>query len=656
MAFSLNLTPKYRHLAGLLALCVWAQNSAAEPTLFQGGNATKDEAPSGEVDGPQLGVLTTYPDRPSFELAFPGLPVEDFESGAVGGGVSIVCPAPLDSSGDGVCFAPGALLDGFVVEDVPGPNLVDGLLLVGDGAFGNDSKVLAANTLADSLQISFPDPVEAVGLDLINLPGPADSLAVDVYGPGDVLLGSDTAASSALGDFWGVSSPSPITRLVLTSTINEAEAIDNLAFSVGAFLSFDGSTSVDSCAEPANENGVWEPDEEILLDLQLRASGTDFTSITGTLSSANPAVALIADQASWPDLVAGATASSLSPLRFIVNGDLCAQTLGLTLAVTSDQGSFDIPISGLVGASQAPDVPQPVPDGVPAGVESTLVIDTDVILGGLQVEVDIEHTWVGDLTIRLRSPAATEIVLLDRPGVPSDPLGCANNDVRVTFSDSAVVDPELICSASSSEPWVTGPVLPVAALSAFDGESSQGTWTLTVSDDIAGDLGTLVSWRLIHDPPLGAECTSCVQQSDLSLSKTCPGSSADCLLEVFNLGSSTAFDIEVTDAVPPPLVWAGDDCGAGPPVGGILTWNIAALDAGAGISCLVDFMPPGGDVGTAINVADVTSPVPDPALANNTASAEVSFGVVLAIPMLGEWGLFVLVAMLAGISLLYLRR
>ncbi|MCG8458509.1 MAG: proprotein convertase P-domain-containing protein [Holophagales bacterium] len=656
MTFSLHSAIERRRLAGLLVLCLCGQPAGAEPRLDHGGVASKDGAPTGGFAAPLLGDLTIYPDRATFDAAFPGLPVEDFEAGAVAVGDSVTCGAPLDASGDGSCFAPGALEAGLVFQDVPGPDGVDGLLLVGDGTFGNDSKILAANTLADQLEISFPDPVEAVGLDLINLPGPADFLTVEVYAPGDVLLGSMTAASSALGEFWGVSSPSPIARLLLISTINQAEAIDDLAFGVGTFLSFDGLTSADTCATPANENGIWEPNEEIALDVRLRASGSGFSSISGTLTSADPAVVLLAAEAAWPDLAAGTAASSTTPLRFIIDGDVCAQTLDLTLTVTSDQGTFELPLSGLVGASQSPEVPLPIPDGMLSGVDSSLEIDTDVAISGLEVEVEVEHTWVGDLTLSLRSPAGTEIVLLDRPGVPSDPQGCANNDVRVTFSDSAAIDPETVCSASSSDPWVIGPVLPATALAAFDGESSQGTWTLRARDDIAGDLGTLVSWRLVHGEPLGAECVACAQQADLSLTKSCVGGSLGCTLEVANLGASAAFGIEVTDTIPPPLIWVSDDCGAGPPVAGVLTWSAGALAAGDLVSCAVDFAAPPEETGFVTNIAVVSSQVPDPALDNNTAAADVSLGSVLDIPMLDGWGRLGLVALLVALSLGFLRR
>ncbi|MEM8932058.1 MAG: proprotein convertase P-domain-containing protein, partial [Acidobacteriota bacterium] len=544
VTFSLHSVATSRFFAGLLGLCLCAAQAEAEPRLDQGDVGSKDGAPTRVAAEPRLGVLTTYPDRTAFDAAFPGLAVEDFEAGMVTAGNSITCGAPLDVTGDGTCFAAGGLDAGFAVEDVPGPDGIDGLLLIGDGAFGNSSTILATNTLADRLAITFPEPVDAVAFDLINLPGPADSLTVDVYGPGDVLLGSAVASSSATGEFWGVSSPSPIARVELTSTINEAEAIDNLAFSVGSFLSFDGLSTADACAESTNENALWEPNEEIALDVRLRATGSSFTSIVGALSSLDPTVVPTAAEAAWPDLADGAAATNVTPLRFIIAGDVCAQTLDLMLSVTSDQGNFTVPLSGLVGASQAPEVPLAIPDGALVGATSSLQIDTDVVLSGLEVEVEIEHTWVGDLTLSLRSPTGTEILLLDRPGVPVDAQGCDNNDVRVTFSDSAATDPENVCSASSSDPWVSGAVLPAAALSAFDGESSQGLWILRLRDDVAGDFGTLVSWRLIHGEPLGAECVACAQESDLSLAKSCAGGT-DCTLDVFNSGVSTAFGIEV---------------------------------------------------------------------------------------------------------------
>lgn len=668
--FSLDTKPVGMHVSRLLLAslvgslllapgCPFAEAQPLRqaPNLGQDQVAQKDEAQSSPVE-PVLGGLVTYADRTSFDIDFPGLPLEDFELGAVSAGGLVACPAPVDAAGDGVCFAPGAVEPGLAFEDEPGPAGADGLLLIGDGTFGNSSKILATNDFADSLEIRFADAVAAVGLDLINLPGPDDSLSIEVFGPGDVSLGVVASPSSAAGTFWGVSSPTPIERLVLTSTINQAEAVDDVAFGVVPFLVQDGVEAVDTCApEPANENGIWEPNEEIELSVTLRASGGGFTGIEGTLSSSDAAIVFLDAQASWPDLAAGASADNLEPLRFVIDGDLCALEVDLVLDVSSDQGAFQIPISNTVGADQMPETDVAIPDGALKGAASELEITTDVTLSGLEVDVEIAHTWVGDLTISLRSPAGTEVVLLDRPGVPSDAFGCDNNDVRVTFSDGAAVDPEDSCNAVSSDPWITGAVLPAEALAAFDGESSQGLWTLRVRDAVDGDLGVIETWSLEHGEPLGAECVACSAQADLELSKSCTDfPDFFCTLTVSNLGPSSSFGVEVVDTIPAPLEWQADDCAAGPPAGDTLLWQVGTLDAGESAMCTLDFDAPPDESGDVTNVAVVSSGVPDPEIANDVASDELTLGTVLDIPTLGAGGLAGLVLLLTMLGLARLRR
>ncbi|MEM9557116.1 MAG: proprotein convertase P-domain-containing protein [Acidobacteriota bacterium] len=634
------------------------ESSVDELRLDAGDRGQRVWAPSAPTDD-IVGSLTVFTDRAVFDAAFPGAVLEDFEAGAVASGATAACAAPLDAGGDGTCFGPGDLVDGFVVQDLPGPDAVDGLLLIGDGTFANPTKSLAVNTLADSLEIAFPEPVEAVGFEAINLPGPADSLSVDVFGPNDLLLGSVSTASSAAGVFWGVSSPTPIARLVLTSTINEAEAVDDLAFAVAPFLVLEAVAVIDTCGPaPAGDNGTIEPGEEIELTVSLRASAGAFTGIVGSLSSAQAGVTVLSTTSPWPDLAVGAVGTNQAPLRFaVVDDGLCQRDVALSLEVASDQGSFTIPITLGIGAEQAPQVPVPIPDGTGSSATSELVIATATTIADLAVEVAIEHTWVGDLTVSLTSPASTTVVLLDRPGNPGSPEGCNNNDVRVTFSDAAATDPETFCSPASSDPWITGDVLPAQPLAAFDGETTDGTWTLTVTDSLSGDVGTLVDWRLLNTDPIGAECVACGSQSDLQILKDCTdGFDPVCVLEVTNLGPSAAVDVEVIDTLPPPLLWVADDCGAGPPVADVLTWTIGALDIGTTVFCTVQLTSPPDVAGTVLNVATVSTSIPDPQPENDTAEEPIILGTVLDVPVLDTHSLLLLGVVLALSALTLLRR
>ncbi len=104
-----------------------------------------------------------------------------------------------------------------------------------------------------------------------------------------------------------------------------------------------------------------------------------------------------------------------------------------------------------------------IPDNDPAGVTSTLTIEDDVTAASLKLELDITHTWVGDLTVTLSHDGIDE-VLWSREGGSDD-------NIQQTFQ-----------------------------LHAFDGKSIKGTWTLKVVDSASRDLGTINSWALEVTP------------------------------------------------------------------------------------------------------------------------------------------------------------
>ncbi len=93
------------------------------------------------------------------------------------------------------------------------------------------------------------------------------------------------------------------------------------------------------------------------------------------------------------------------------------------------------------------------------------------------------HTFVGDLTISLTSPAGTTVVLFDQ--VCDD----AQN-FFVNLDDEASLI-SLPCPFAANQT-----AKPLGLLSAFDGQNSAGTWTLTVTDNVDADGGTLNDWGI----------------------------------------------------------------------------------------------------------------------------------------------------------------
>ncbi|MEM6879092.1 MAG: proprotein convertase P-domain-containing protein, partial [Bacteroidota bacterium] len=128
------------------------------------------------------------------------------------------------------------------------------------------------------------------------------------------------------------------------------------------------------------------------------------------------------------------------------------------------------------------------------------VEDTDVQF--LSVSVEMEHTYVGDLTISLLAPDGTEVILMDRPGVPATGFGCNEDDLVLTFSDNAMGTAEELENLCGTGPALSGEFQPVEPLSVLYGTWEASDWVLTVSDGADQDAGTLNSWSLSFCSPV----------------------------------------------------------------------------------------------------------------------------------------------------------
>lgn len=96
------------------------------------------------------------------------------------------------------------------------------------------------------------------------------------------------------------------------------------------------------------------------------------------------------------------------------------------------------------------------------------VADTNVIKS-IKVTVDIEHTFIGDLVVRVQPPAATGVAAITL----HNREGGATDNIKKTYDE------------------VNAP-----GLVALKGKSPQGTWTLVVDDKAKQDTGTIRSFTL----------------------------------------------------------------------------------------------------------------------------------------------------------------
>lgn len=134
---------------------------------------------------------------------------------------------------------------------------------------------------------------------------------------------------------------------------------------------------------------------------------------------------------------------------------------------------------------------------------------------GVYLDVDLTHTWIGDLTIKLRSPNNTILTVLNRPGTDAPDNGTAgpgsnaNWNGYLQFKDGSpftaetmgtgLTDTQLVCTNNGRCKFTASPdtaTQPPTSFAAFNGEPAAGNWTLCVGDSASQDLGTLRSWRL----------------------------------------------------------------------------------------------------------------------------------------------------------------
>jgi subtilisin-like proprotein convertase family protein len=136
------------------------------------------------------------------------------------------------------------------------------------------------------------------------------------------------------------------------------------------------------------------------------------------------------------------------------------------------------------------DTPIPISDNTTHN--STITVTDDSPVFGVRVEINITHTYTGDLDITLINPVGTRVLLV------ADRGGSGSNFTGTVFDDEATTP-----IANGAAPF-TGSFLPEEPLVGAAGAGSLGDWTLEVVDDAGGDTGSLDSWTLTLITPTGA--------------------------------------------------------------------------------------------------------------------------------------------------------
>ncbi|HOX44303.1 MAG TPA: agmatine deiminase family protein [Myxococcota bacterium] len=171
--------------------------------------------------------------------------------------------------------------------------------------------------------------------------------------------------------------------------------------------------------------------------------------------TAGTAVSLSSATAARPTFTAPSVnaATTLTFSLTVRDGSLAsaADTVRVTVNPAASAWDVELAASGL---------PLSIPDNNATGVSSRIQVAQSGAIEELEVDVDITHTYIGDLTVKLQCPSGTVATLHNRTGSSAD-------NIHQTYA-------------------VTG----------CNGQTSLGTFTLTAIDSASADAGTLNAFAL----------------------------------------------------------------------------------------------------------------------------------------------------------------
>jgi len=165
-----------------------------------------------------------------------------------------------------------------------------------------------------------------------------------------------------------------------------------------------------------------------------------------------------------------------------------------------------------------------IPDNSPAGLASPVVASgLGRRLLAARITVDIAHPRADHLDLFLVGPSGRRIDLATDIGG-----GAVDLFAGTTFDDRALEPVSDASLPAAGEPFAA--VVPEGALAAFLGEDPNGSWTLEVVDDTAGQRGTLRSWtlELTATAPCGDGVLDAGEQCDDGNSADGDGCEHDC--------------------------------------------------------------------------------------------------------------------------------
>ena len=295
-----------------------------------------------------------------------------------------------------------------------------------------------------------------------------------------------------------------------------------------------------------------------------------------------------------------------------------------------------------VSANAADSSCAPIPDATYNGQLSSMLCRSvpglNQSIDSLRLKLGINHTFVGDLTVKVVSPAGQVTTVLSRPGLAETAddgsSSCCGDGSGlsaaspIVFDDAATDSAELMGAALGDSAVIcrddqhctfrpdAGAAAP-GTLSDYDGTNGAGNWQVCVGDGGGLETGSLCSASLIFNN----------QDGDLAIVSDFPdGTDTQAAFTlrfaVSNHGPVAQSNVSVTDMLPSTLTFVSSDCGAAVS-GNLVTWNVGAMAVNDNRVCNVSVR--NKQSGTCVQIATTASvhgDIADSVPANNSSTAQ----------------------------------
>ncbi|MDC9501635.1 S8 family serine peptidase [Pseudoalteromonas sp. Angola-18] len=302
--------------------------------------------------------------------------------------------------------------------------------------------------------------------------------SVDMGAPGSAILSTTPGESYASYSGTSMATPHVAGAAALVLSINpelNTQELKELLMSSGdANTALQGVTvagtrlNVNQALIDADPTPGFKISADPLTQQIVAGQATNYTFTIGSIAQWDEEVTLELSSTLSGAYLSASTARPGDEVMLNVETDTDTQwgEYELTVTATADeivkQQSVKLMIQpvGLNDFTYSSNASVDIPDNSPVGAVSVINVPDDLTVFGTTADVDITHTYSGDLVVKLVSAQGTQVTLQSNVGGSSDDI------VRSFTSES------------------------------FNGEVATGDWTLHVEDTAAADTGTINTWSL----------------------------------------------------------------------------------------------------------------------------------------------------------------